>query len=140
MSIWARNISPEILNNLGEAHMAKFLEITITEVGDDFIRATMPASERTRQPLGIIHGGANVVLAETLASIAANFTLSDPQQRAVGLEINANHLRKVRDGVVTGTVRPIHIGRTTQVWSVDIEDEAHRKTCVARMTAAIITL
>lgn len=140
MSIWKKPITPENLTAICEGNMAGFLGIRFIEVGEDFLKATMPASDRTRQPLGIIHGGANVVLAEGLASTAANCTLEDPNKRAVGLEINANHLRKVWEGIVTATARPIHLGRQTQVWQIKIEDEQGRPTCIARMTAAIIQM
>lgn len=115
------------------------LGIRITEQGPDFLRGTMPVDGRTRQPFGLLHGGASVALAETLASFAGYLCLDpDANQQAVGLEINANHLRAVTEGVVTGTARPIHVGRSTQVWEVRIEDEQGRLTCISRMTAAIV--
>jgi uncharacterized protein (TIGR00369 family) len=115
------------------------LGITITELGDDFLRATMPVDERTKQPFGLLHGGSSVLLAETLASLAGWLCL-DPElkQQSAGIEINANHLRAVTSGVVTGTARPIHLGRATQVWEIRIEDEQGRLTCISRMTAAVI--
>lgn len=100
--------------------------------------ATMPASDRTRQPIGIIHGGANVVLAETLASTAANAVVDQALYYCVGLEINANHLRSVREGIVTAVTRPIHIGRSTHVWSIDIFNEQQQITCSSRMTAYVV--
>lgn len=139
MAIWQRPFTPEALNQMSEGSMSNFLGIQYTRFGDDYLCATMPANERTRQPFGIIHGGANVVLAEGLASAAANLTLADPKQRAVGLDINANHIRMVREGIVTGTARPIHLGSSTQVWQIDITNEEGKLTCVCRMTAAIIT-
>lgn len=115
------------------------LGIRITELGEDFLRATMPVDERTRQPFGLLHGGSSVLLAETLASLAGYLCL-DPalKQQAAGIEINANHLRAVTEGEVTGTARPIHLGRATQVWEIRIEDAQGRLTCISRMTAAVI--
>jgi len=114
------------------------LGIEITELGEDFVRGTMPVDDRTRQPFGLLHGGSSVLLAETLASWAANLCLDDPKkQQAVGVEINANHIRAVRSGVVTGTARPVHVGRATQVWDVRVEDEQGRLVCVSRLTVAI---
>jgi len=115
------------------------LGIVFTEVGDDFLRGTMPVDGRTLQPYGLLHGGASVLLAETLGSMAANLCIEDPAQdgQAVGIEINANHLRAVTGGVVTGTARPVHIGRSTQVWDIRIEDSDGRAVCVSRLTLAV---
>ena len=98
----------------------------------------MPVDARTHQPYGLLHGGASVVLAETLGSSAGNLCLDTGVQMAVGLEINANHLRAVRSGSVTGTARPLHVGRSTQVWEIHIEDEAGRRVCVSRITLAVV--
>ncbi len=115
------------------------LDILFTELGADYIRATMPVDARTRQPYGLLHGGASVLLAETLGSTAG--MLSVPEGKGVvGIEINANHLRGVRSGTVTGTARPLHVGRSTQVWDIRIEDEAGRLVCVSRLTVAVIDL
>lgn len=138
MSIWFRPIQIALLNERGRHTMADFLGILFTEIGEDSMTATMPASERTRQPIGIIHGGANVVLAETLASTAANAVVDQTSHYCVGLEINANHLRSVREGLVTGITRPIHLGRTTQVWSIEIFNEQGQQTCTSRMTAYVM--
>ena len=113
------------------------LGIEFLEVGDDFIRARAPVDTRTRQPMGILHGGVSVVLAETLGSCGAACA-SPPGQRAVGLDINANHLRSVSAGWVVGIARPVHIGRTTQVWQIELRDEQARLTCVSRITMAIL--
>lgn len=113
------------------------LGIVFTEVGEDFVRATMPVDARTRQPYGLLHGGSSALLAETLASSAANLCVEDGAQ-AVGLELNANHVRAVTDGVVTGTARPLHVGRSTQVWDVRIEDPAGRLVCASRLTLAVV--
>jgi len=130
--------SIEGLNRQGVNSAIGRLGIQITELGEDFLRGTMPVDERTKQPFGLLHGGASVLLAETLASWAANLCLEDPvKQQAVGLEINANHLRAVAGGEVTGTARPVHVGRGTQVWDVRIEDEQGRLVCVSRLTLAI---
>ncbi|ROT95974.1 hotdog fold thioesterase [Marinobacter sp. R17] len=123
----------------GSANTAvRSLGIEYLEVGDDFIKAKMPVDERTRQPFGILHGGASVVLAETLGSMAANYCLRKPDQVAVGLEINANHIRSVASGWVYGTARPFHIGGSTQVWEIRIENEEGKLTCVSRITMAVI--
>ncbi|GAB3939101.1 hypothetical protein GCM10028804_63050 [Larkinella terrae] len=113
--------------------------IEVTELGDGFMTARMPVDHRTHQPFGILHGGASVVLAETLGSIASFTQLDDPsRQRAVGLEINANHIRSVKEGWVYGKVTPIHIGRTTHIWDIRITDEAGKLVCVSRLTVAVL--
>ncbi len=140
MGIWFDPaITLEQLNRRGEDSMVDFLGIVFTEVGDDFLIATMPASPRTRQPMGIIHGGASVVLAETVASTAANMVVDFDQYYCVGLEINANHIRSVREGSVQAITRPLHLGRTTQVWSIEISNQAGQVTCVSRMTAYVLS-
>lgn len=130
------------LANLSFAHadsIVKHLGIEFTEVGDGYLVARMPVDGRTHQPFGILHGGASVVLAESLGSTASWMLLDDPtKQRAVGLEINANHLRPVREGWVYGRCTPIHTGRTTHVWDVRITDEGGRLVCVSRLTVAIV--
>lgn len=138
MSIWFQPLTLKGLNDRGLNTMSDFLGIEFIEINDNSLKAIMPASERTRQPLGIIHGGANVVLAETLASVAANCVVDQKTHYCVGLEINANHLRSVKEGNVIGTVRPIHIGRSTHVWQVDISNEEGKPTCTSRMTAAVM--
>jgi 1,4-dihydroxy-2-naphthoyl-CoA hydrolase len=138
MSIWFDSkITLDMINRRGEDSMVDFLGIVFTKIGDDFLVATMPASPRTRQPLGIIHGGASVVLAETVASTAANMVVDFEKYYCVGLEINANHVRSVREGFVQGLTRPIHLGRTTQIWSIELTNEAGQITCVSRMTAYV---
>lgn len=113
------------------------LGIVFTELGDDFIRATMPVDARTQQPYGLLHGGASVLLAETLGSSAGNLCTVDDAM-VVGIEINANHLVGVREGTVTGTARPVHVGRSTQVWDIRIEDAHGRLACVSRLTLAVV--
>jgi len=138
MSIWFQPITIELLNQRSQHTLSDFLGIRFTEVTDNSITATMPATDRTKQPLGIIHGGANVVLAETVASTAANVAVDQEKYYCVGLEINANHLRSVSEGVVTAVTRPIHIGRTTHVWTIEIHNEAGKLTCISRMTACVL--
>lgn len=138
MSIWRRRPTIEGLNKLSTNTLLEQLEIVFTEVGNDYLVATMPVDHRTHQPFGLLHGGASVVLAESLGSSAANCCLDMAAEYAVGLEINANHLRSVRSGKVTGTTRPLHIGRRTQVWETRIEDEAGRLACVSRLTMAVV--
>ncbi len=130
--------TPEQLNARSRNTLVEHLGIVLTEVGEDWLRGTMPVDARTLQPAGLLHGGASVVLAETLGSVAGNLCLDNTRQMAVGLEINANHLRAVRGGVVTGTARPIHIGRNTHVWEIRIENEAGKPTCISRITLAIV--
>jgi 1,4-dihydroxy-2-naphthoyl-CoA hydrolase len=112
--------------------------IAFTTVGDDFLEGRMPVDARTVQPMGILHGGASVLLAETLGSCAASYCVDPAREVCVGLDINANHLRPVRSGAVTGRATPIHVGRTTQVWAIDIRDEQERRVCIARLTMAVI--
>ena len=132
------------LNALDFIHtdsLGKHLGIEFTEAGEGYLMARMPVDNRTRQPFGILHGGASVVLAETLGSVASWMLLDDPEkQRAVGLEINANHIRPVRDGWVYGRCTPIHTGRTTQVWDIRITDEQGKLVCISRITIAIINV
>ncbi|WP_298622337.1 hotdog fold thioesterase [uncultured Legionella sp.] len=140
MSIWFnKQITVEELNVRGKNTMSEFLGIEFTEIGDDFLTATMPVNERTKQPIGILHGGANVVLAETIASTAANAVVDLSEFYCVGLEINANHIRSVRDGLVTAITKPIHIGRTTQIWEIYHFNEEGKKTCISRMTASVLS-
>lgn len=118
--------------------MVSHLGIEFIELGPDFLRGRMPVDGRTRQPFGLLHGGASVALAETLGSLAGNLCLDPGRNVAVGLEISANHLRQVTSGHVIGTARPIHLGRSTQVWDIRIEDEEGRMVCVSRLTLAVI--
>ena len=138
MAIWFKQFTVDDLNKRGENTLASFLDITFTVISDDSMTATMPANARTKQPIGIVHGGANVVLAETIASTAANAVVDLEKFYCVGLEINANHIRSVREGLITGVASPIHLGRTTQVWHIDLYNDAGKITCVSRMTASVI--
>ena len=130
---------PELaaLNAMSPNTAMEPLGIVFTEVGHDFLRATMPVDRRTHQPYGLLHGGASVLLAETLGSSAAMQCVGD-DEACVGIEINANHLRGVREGLVTGTARPLHVGGRTQVWEIRIEDERQRLVCISRLTVAVI--
>jgi 1,4-dihydroxy-2-naphthoyl-CoA hydrolase len=127
------------LNARSAGSAVAHLGIVFTELGDDFLRGTMPVDERTKQPYGLLHGGSSVLLAETLGSMAANLCVEDPAtHQAVGLEINANHLRAAKSGIVTGTARPLHLGRSTQVWEIRIEDESGRLVCISRLTMSVV--
>jgi len=128
------------LNETSKDNMISHLGIIFTAIGDDFIEATMPVDSRTKQPIGLLHGGANVVLAETLGSLAGSLTINQEKQAVAGLEINANHLKSVREGLVKGTAKPIHLGKSTQVWEIKIVNEANRLCCISRLTLAILDL
>lgn len=138
MSIWKIRPDAGAVMRMQQGTIADALGIVFTEMGDDFVRGTMPVDRRTHQPMGILHGGASVVLAESLGSMAANFCVDTATHYCVGLDINANHIRAVRSGVVTGTARPVHLGKTTQVWEIRIEDEAGRLVCISRLTMAVL--
>ena len=138
-SIWKKPTQVEDLNTGLISNMCSHLGMEITELGEDFLRGTLPVDERTKQPMGLLHGGASVTLAESLGSIAGTLAC-DQNQYCVGLEINANHLKSATSGVVTGTARPIHIGRTTQVWEIKIENDKGQMTCISRLTLAVKTI
>ncbi|NGP52545.1 hotdog fold thioesterase [Thioalkalivibrio sp. XN8] len=138
MSIWHRKPTVEALNAMSRGTLMEQVDIRFTEVGDDYLAGTMPVDGRTHQPFGLLHGGATAALAETLGSSAANCCLDMSTHYAVGLEINTNHLRSVRSGLVTGTARPIHIGRRTQVWEIRTTDESGRLTAISRLTMAVM--
>lgn len=135
--IWHGSPTTDQVNARSKGTLLEHLGIVFTEVGLDFLRGTMPVDHRTRQPVGLLHGGASVALAETLASTAGNLVVDLAKFYCVGLEINANHVRGTRDGVVTGTSRPVHIGRTTQVWETRVEQEG-KLICSSRMTLAVL--
>lgn len=136
--IWFSNFTPEALNDLPKNHMGAFLGIQFTKVAEDTLTATMPVDERTHQPAGILHGGASVVLAETLGSIASFMVIDPEKYQAVGLEVNANHLRPVKSGLVTGICTPLHIGAKTHVWEIKIYNDKGKMNCVSRLTVAIL--
>lgn len=137
MSIWKKPVSVEALTALSANTASEHLGIEFLEVGEDFLTARVPVDERTRQPYGLLHGGVSVVLAETLGSCGAACACPEGWM-AVGLDINANHLRGVTSGWVTATARPVHIGRTTHVWQIDLRNDANELTCVSRITMAIL--
>ncbi len=137
MKIWKKNIDLHRLNATSHNTLIEHLQIEYSEVTDNSISATMPVCSFTHQPLGMLHGGASVVLAETLGSVAANFCVSD-DYFCVGLDINANHIRSMREGMVTGTATPIHLGATTQVWQIEIKDQRERLICTSRLTVAVM--
>lgn len=136
--IWHSRPDLDTLARIHEGTAVAALGITFTAIGDDYIEGRMPVDTRTVQPMGILHGGASVLLAETLGSCAASYCVDGSRWSCVGLDINANHLRPVRSGFVTGRATPLHVGRTTQVWEIDIRDEASRRVCIARLTMAVI--
>ena len=139
MSIWFdKELSLDQLKPLGRGTMAEHLGIEWTAIGDDFLSARMPVDERTKQPYGLLHGGASCSLAETVGSVASAFVVDHSQWYCVGLEINANHIRGAKEGFVVGTARPVHLGSSTHVWDIRIEDESHRLICVSRLTVAIL--
>jgi 1,4-dihydroxy-2-naphthoyl-CoA hydrolase len=138
MPLFESGITLEKLNQLSHNTLVAHLGIEIIGVGEDFIEAKMPVDHRTHQPLGMLHGGASVALAETLGSIAATCCVDRNTQYCVGLEINANHIKSVRDGFVYGITKPIHVGKKTQVWEIKITNEQKQLVCISRITLAVI--
>ena len=138
MSIWFQPPDIAAVNQQMENTACSHLGIEITEIGDDWVKGTMPAEPRTFQPMGLVHGGANVLFAETLGSMAANLCIDNREEYAVGQEVNANHLRGVRSGVLTGIATIVHKGRTSQVWEIRIYNDEEKLSCISRLTMAII--
>lgn len=136
-AIWKQTPSLEQVDALQQNSIIGHLGIKMLEIGDDYVRASMPVDSRTHQPMGVLHGGASVVLAETLGSLGANLCVEVGKQYCVGLDINANHLRSVRSGEVIGTAKALHVGRSTHVWQIEIVDEQERLVCVSRLTMAV---
>jgi len=137
--IWkASGMTVETINNISVNTMAEHLEIKFTEIGPDFLRATMPVSPKTHQPHGLLHGGASAVLAETIGSVASWLAIDADKYMSVGIEINCNHIRGKRNGTVTAVARPLHIGATTHVWDIRITDEHEKLICVSRLTVAVL--
>lgn len=138
MTIW--NVTPtvESMDARSAGTMMEGIGIKFTDVGDDFVRATMPVNEKTKQPIGIMHGGASCVLAETIGSTAANYCVDQKTHYCVGLSISTSHIRSVREGVVTGTATPIHLGRSTQIWNIDIHDAQGKLVSSTRLTMAVL--
>lgn len=137
MRIWTKPISVESITALSAGSAVSHLGMEFLVVGDDFIRGRVPVDERTRQPYGLLHGGVSVALAETLGSVAAGHVVAEGHM-VVGLDINANHLKSARSGWVTGIARPVHIGRSTQVWHIDMHNDDGELTCVSRLTMAVL--
>jgi 1,4-dihydroxy-2-naphthoyl-CoA hydrolase len=138
MAIWHQPYTLEQAQKRVVGTMIDHIGIVITEVGEDFLKGTMPVDHRTVQPMRILHGGASVTLAETLGSLAATLVIDNEKKFCVGLDINANHIRAVKDGLVTGIAKPLHIGYSTQVWSIEITDEQNRLVCISRITMAVL--
>ena len=137
--IWfKKEFSLQKLQAMSAGTMGEHIGIVFTEIGDAYLKATMPVDERTRQPYGLLHGGASVALAETLGSVASSLVLDTSVFICVGLEINANHIRSARQGLVTGIATPIHLGSSTHVWDIKIYDERERLLCISRLTVAIL--
>ncbi len=139
-SIWQRKPDLDIINNqMNKGTIGEHLEILMTEVGDDYITGTMPADARTFQPYGVVHGGANVVLAESLGSIAGAHVIDFATSKCLGQEVSASHLRPVSSGLVTGTARPIHLGRRSHIWEIRLTNDEGKLTCISKLTLAIIS-
>jgi 1,4-dihydroxy-2-naphthoyl-CoA hydrolase len=138
MAIWFNDVKLEHIVNRGANTLVEVLGIRFIEVGPDFLRATMPVDQRTRQVMGVLHGGASAALAETIGSFGANMCIDSSRYLCVGQEINANHLRPVPGGLVTATARPFHIGARSHVWHIEIHDDRQRLVCVSRLTLAVV--
>ena len=138
MAIWQHEVTTVLLDELCKGSMVEYLNIRFTEVGPDYICAAMPVDWRTHQPHGILHGGASVALAETIGSVAANLVIDNKKNFCVGMEINANHVRSVRSGTVTGKASPVHLGTKTQIWQIEIKNEEDKLVCISRLTMAVM--
>lgn len=138
MTLWKTQATLDQLKDRSKNTLAEHLGIDYLEIGDDYLKAKMPVDHRTKQPAGLLHGGASVVLAETLGSIAATLCVNIEKKMVVGLEVNANHIRPVSDGWVIGIAKPIHIGNSTQIWEIKIYNEQDKLICISRLTVAII--
>lgn len=139
MPIWfKKDLLLEHFSELGKGTMGEYLGIEWTELGDNFLKAKMPVDHRTRQPYGLLHGGASCALAETIGSVASAMVVDHAKFYCVGLEINANHIRSAREGFVTGVASPLHLGNSTHVWDIKIYDEKEKLVCVSRLTVAVI--
>ncbi len=140
MAIWFGAPDLDFTRTRAKNTMIEHLGIELLEVGDDYLKARMPVDQRTRQPFGLLHGGASVALAETLGSLGATYCVDREKFTCVGLEINANHVRAVKDGFVYGVASPAHIGRSTHIWEIRITDEADKLVCISRITMAILPI
>jgi 1,4-dihydroxy-2-naphthoyl-CoA hydrolase len=138
MRIWAPEINVNDLNNLNRGTLGEFMEITFTEMGDDFIKATMPVSSKTKQPFGLLHGGASVALAETIGSVASWCLVNREHFMGVGVEINANHVKAVTSGIVTAICSPVKTGGRIHIWDIRITDDKGELCCVSRFTCMVV--
>ncbi|MBO3700492.1 hotdog fold thioesterase [Roseivirga sp. E12] len=136
--MFQEGVTIDAINKMCQNTLVEHLGIEVTELGKDYIIARMPVDHRTHQPMGLLHGGASVVLAETLGSIAASLTLNQKLQHCVGLEVNANHVKSVKSGNVFGKTRPIHLGKRTQIWEITITNDQDELVCISRLTMAVI--
>ena len=136
--IWHEPITLDALTERAKDSMSSYLGIEFTDIGDDYLVATMPIDHRTKQPMGIMHGGASCVLAETIGSMAAQFCVDRKTHYCVGLDLNTNHIRSIRDGKVTGIAAPFHLGRSTHVWSIEIKNDAGQLISISRLTMAVL--
>jgi uncharacterized protein (TIGR00369 family) len=137
-NIWLTPVSLEEINRRGQGTLSEHLKIEFVDLGSDYLSAQMPVTKEVLQPMGVLHGGASCALAETVGSAAANYCVDQKKHVCVGLDININHLRAIRSGVITATARPLHLGRTTQVWEIKIEDDEGKLVSAARLTMAIL--
>ena len=138
MAIWFEPFTIEQIQARGKGTMIEHIGIQLTEIGSDFLMGTMPVDHRTIQPMKILHGGASVVLAETLGSLAANLVVNPATTYCVGMEINANHIRAAGSGLITGTAKPFHLGSSTQVWNIEMMNEERKLICISRLTMAVL--
>jgi 1,4-dihydroxy-2-naphthoyl-CoA hydrolase len=139
MSIWFnKSFSLHHLDGVGKNTLGEYLGMHFIEVGDDYLKASMPVDNRTKQPYGLLHGGASVALAETVGSVASAYVVDNSKFYCVGLEINANHVRGVTEGIVTATCRPVHLGTSTHVWDIRIHNDKEKLVCISRLTVAIL--
>jgi 1,4-dihydroxy-2-naphthoyl-CoA hydrolase len=138
VSIWFKEISLEEINSWGKGTISESLGLKITNIGENYVEGTMPADKRTFQPYKLVHGGANVVLAESLGSIGGMLTLNPDEYYCVGQEVNANHLRGVRSGIITGRAEQVYSGRKSQVWEIKLYDDRNKLTCISRLTLAVV--
>lgn len=138
MSIWKMPITLPLIAERSKNTFVEFVGIIFTEIGDDYLKATLPVDHRTKQPLGLLNGGVSAALAESVASTAANYCVDQTVCYCVGLEINANHLRPAVSGIVTAIAKPVHLGNKTQVWEIKIENETGKLVCISRMTMAVV--
>lgn len=137
--IWNKSsITVDTLNKLSQKTISEQLDIRFTEIGENYLKATMPVCHKTHQPHGVLHGGASATLAETIGSVASWLVVDREKHMCVGIEINCNHLRPKKDGIVTGIAEPLHLGATTHVWDIKIRDEKGKLVCVSRLTVAVL--